>query len=259
MWMWNNYDPLKGTFKYIENLTNEQRAILFFNKNKFNPIIASSKSNDIRILILAFQRYNFYCSKYKIYKRKNKQLCSEDFATINKYFNNNNNNFFIKYDEDLDIYKLNIEDQNREDELCKYYVDTEKIFSKYEWENIMFYFKGIEYIAKNKRKFLTSILTRDEMELISLHNNLKVLKIKKEELENSLTEDNLDEINSEIDEINSEIDEIISKISDIEDRNPDYNDKLDNYGGRKHPIKTKRRKTKRRKTKRRKTKRRKIL
>jgi hypothetical protein len=267
MWksLWNKPDDhLKGTFKYIENITNKQRAILFFNGNVFNPVIEPSKSTDIRILILALQKFNYYCSKYKIYKGEGnyKQLCNEVKTTINK--NNLNEYFFIEYDPNLDIYRLNRTiTPEAIDEYRKIYVDQNKYFTKYEWENIVFFFIGIIGFAKKKSKeskeLRESKESKESKELRELNDQLKKLEKYKNDLENELEEDSVNEIYRENRaNIDSEIDELNKKIAVIEEVIPDdeVDEKLANYGGRKNKNK---KKTKRRRTKKRKTKRRKIL
>lgn len=88
----DDIEQLKG--KYIDKrLTPEEQHRLFFNEREFFPIVDSDKrwvgsKNVIRMLVRAFQRYNFYCSENKISQKENDptKLCEEDRHIIEKYF-----------------------------------------------------------------------------------------------------------------------------------------------------------------------------
>jgi hypothetical protein len=243
-------------------LSNEERATLFFDEYVFNPVIEYSKNKFIRIIILALQKFNYYCSKYKIYQGEDnyKQLCNEVNTIIKKY--NLPETFFIEYDPYLEIYRLNRTITNNEkideylDEYRKFYVDQKKYFTKYEWENIVYFFIAIiEFAELNKNA--QEQKKQDETELnefIKLEQNKRHLE---NELEEDLEEDRENEIISELEKIDSELKKkVIERIERDEKNTSIWNEDLDKYGGRKNKNK---KKTKRRRTKKRKTKRRKIL
>ena len=57
-------------------INDEQRKELFFDRDKFYPIINTDKryigaKNTMRMLIKNFQRYNYYCSDHKTSSKKN--------------------------------------------------------------------------------------------------------------------------------------------------------------------------------------------
>lgn len=276
MWKWTkkklgyrkDIEDLKAKYVHRTFNTDQERADLFFNPVEFNPIIDRDQrlvgfKNKDRMLVRAFQRYNYYCSQYRIHQGVYNKLCDEDKYIIKKYYDNSNVKFIIMHDEELDIYQLNtlnITSKQKEDTSRNYFIGN-KIFTDHEWKNIMFYFKGIIFITQKEKeeKTMSLNINDNDTKLKKLNEELELLEKEKKELEESLNEefkgDDIHNQNKKIDDINEKINTIIYEIAEIEENNYVDDERLTEYGGRKKRRKTIKRKTIKRKNnkKRRKT------
>jgi hypothetical protein len=288
MWNWTkeklgyrkNIKKLKGKYIDGEFYNNpsyiESRFPILFDQQKLNPVIDNDKryfgsKNIPRMLLRAYQRYNYYCSENSIYidaynfnKKENgfnrvyneyhRQLCNEDNKNIDKYHGYVS---FIKFNNELDIYEFDESIENNESELLRIQQEyVPKFFTMAEWGNILTYFMKIKYATKMA---LASRMNLEQSKLIiKSKEDEKFDEIKKYIEDNEYKDNN---IHGDEDE-DDEDDEIESRLK--LDFGPvfNYDEVLPSNGGdiemfnRKNKRKTNKRKTNKSKTNKRKTKRR---